>query len=80
MTSFLFLDNNGKKIKKNLSKVLNTFENVKENGACSIFHIISKYVVFQRFQKALLWSIGLSKTLKISYLLITGSPKERVLS
>ena len=34
MTSFLFLDNiEKKKIKKNLSKVLNTFKNIMENGA-----------------------------------------------
>ena len=38
---FLFLDNI-EKIKKNLRKVLNTFENIIENGAlaCSIFHYI----------------------------------------
>ena len=46
MTSFSFLDKIEKKIKKNLSKVLNTFENIMENGAfapkskCSIFHNI----------------------------------------
>ena len=40
-----------KKIKKKLSEVLNTFENIKENGAfalCSIFHNIFKYIVFLR--------------------------------
>ena len=30
---FLFLDNIGKKFKENLKKVLNTFENIMENGA-----------------------------------------------
>ena len=61
----LFLDNI-EKIKKILSKVLNTFENIMENGAFAgflqkskrcIFYTF-KYVVFQRRQKALLWSKG----------------------
>ena len=62
MTSFLFLDI--EKFKKNLNKVLNTVENIVENGAfahwskCSIFHNIFKYMIFQRRQKALLWSKG----------------------
>ena len=33
LTSFLFLDNNGKKFKNILSKVLNTFDNIMDNGA-----------------------------------------------
>ena len=33
MTSFLFLDNIEKKLMKSLRKVLNTFENIMENGA-----------------------------------------------
>ena len=53
MTSFSFLDKL-KKFKKNLSKVLNNFENIMENGAfaqrskCSIFHNIFKNMIFQR--------------------------------
>ena len=70
MTSFLFLDTIEKKFKKKLSKVLNTFENIMEKehllwSKCSIFHNIFKYVVFQRRQKALLWSKGLSHTTTI---------------
>ena len=54
----LFLDNI-EKLKKNLSKVLNTFENIMENGAFAfeqmlLFHNIFKYMIFQRCQKALL--------------------------
>ena len=55
---FLFLDNI-EKIKKNLSSVLNTFENIMENGAfapnskCFIFHNIFKHMIFQRRQRAL---------------------------
>ena len=41
-----------KNLEKNLRKVLNTIENIMENGAY--------YVVFQRHQKALLWSKGLN--------------------
>ena len=43
---------------KSISKVLNTFENIMENGAnkCSIFHNIFKYVAFRRSRKALLWN------------------------
>ena len=47
------------KCKKNLSKVLNTFENIMENGAFApndkgfIFNTIFKYTIFQRRQKAL---------------------------
>ena len=54
-----------KKCNKNLSKVLNTFENVMENGAFAPkeqmlhFPYIFKYMIFQRSQKALLWSKGL---------------------
>ena len=54
---------------KNLSAVLNTFENIMENGVFalfqkskySIFHNIFKYMIFQRRQKALLWSKGLKQ-------------------
>ena len=65
MTSFSIFKLH-RKIKKNLSKVLNTFENIMENKAfalwskCSIFHNNFKNVVFQRRQKALLWSKGLA--------------------
>ena len=65
MTSFSILDNNEKKLKKILNKVFHAFENIMENGAfapkCLIFHNISKYIVFQRRQKALLyiWNKGL---------------------
>ena len=45
--------------------VLNTFENIMENGA--IFHNIFKYIVFQRRQKALLWSKGLKSNSGIWY-------------
>ena len=44
---------------------MNTFENIMENGAfapkeqSSIFHHSFKYMIFQRHQKALLWSKGL---------------------
>ena len=57
MTSFLFSDKIEKKNKKNLCKVLNTFENIIESGAFApleqssvfynIFHIFFKYIVFQ---------------------------------
>ena len=56
-----------KKIKQNLSEVLNTFENIMENEAllkkskCSIFHNIFKYMIFQRHQKALLWGKELNR-------------------
>ena len=56
-----------KKFKKNLSKVLNTFENIMENGAFApIFHNIFKYMIFERLQKALLWSKGLKWHLKLA--------------
>ena len=55
-------------MKKKLSIVLNTFENIMEKGAfaprCSIFHIF-KFVVFQRRQKALSWSKGFKLILLI---------------
>ena len=46
---------------KGLSTILNTLENIIETGAfdwnkCSIFHNIFNYMIFQRRQKALLWS------------------------
>ena len=54
MTTFLFIDNS-EKIQEKLSKVLNTFENIIENGAIapkeskySISHNIFKSVIFQR--------------------------------
>ena len=46
---FNFLDNIDK-----LTKKLSSFE-------CSIFHTIFKYLIFQRRQKALLWSKGLTE-------------------
>ena len=51
MTSFSIFRQHWNKIKKNLSKVLNTFENIMENRAfaplskCSIFHNIFKYSI-----------------------------------
>ena len=58
--TFLFLDN----IEKNQDKckALNTIENIMENEAFAPkeqmfhFHNIFKNVVFQRCQRALLWS------------------------
>ena len=50
MTSFSILDKIEKN-KKKINSVLNTFENILENGAlapkdkCSIFHNIFKYVI-----------------------------------
>ena len=47
---------------KNLSYVLNTFENIMEKGAFALleqmlhFHYIFKYMIFQGRQKGLLWS------------------------
>ena len=45
-----------KKFKKNLSKVLNTFEKIMDNGVLLMLHFpyIFKYMIFQRRQKALL--------------------------
>ena len=77
---FLFLDNIEKKIDKILSKVLNTFENNMEmehllqKSKCSIFHNIFKYMIFQRCQKALLWSKGLNMQ-HIKWLMFHGSSK-----
>ena len=57
----LFLDNIEKKNKKNfknfkiLLKILWKIENMLIS---SIFHNIFKYMIFQRHQKALLWSEG----------------------
>ena len=51
---FLFLDNSEKINKKILSKALNTFGNIMENGAfaplskCPIFHNVFRYVVLWR--------------------------------
>ena len=56
-----------KKINKNLSEVLNTFENM-ENGAFAPkeqmlhFHNTFKDMIFQRCQKALLWGKGLIRS------------------
>ena len=58
---------------KNVSKLLNTFENIIENGAFAPmeqmldFHDIFKYIVFQRCQKALLWNKGLINQLEIIF-------------
>ena len=59
-----------KVIRKKISKVLNTFENIMENEAfaqrskCSIIHNIKKNnMIFQRSQKALLLSKGLKQGL-----------------
>ena len=63
--NFLFLDNI-EKINKSLSKVLNTFEDIMENGAFApmelmlLFHNIFKFLIFQTHQKALVWSKGLN--------------------
>ena len=52
------------KFKKNLRKVLNTFEHIMEmehllqKSKCSIFHNNFKCMIFQMPQKALLWSRG----------------------
>ena len=54
MASFSTLKN----FKKNLTKVLNTFENIMENGAFA--YNTFKYMIFQRRQKVLLWSKGLN--------------------
>ena len=35
-------------------------EHLLQNSKCSIFRNISKYIVFQRHQKVLLWSKGLN--------------------
>ena len=35
-------------------------EQLLQKSKCSIFHNIFKYMIFQRRQKALLWSKGLS--------------------
>ena len=56
MTSFTIFRQHRKKIKKNLSEVLNTFENIIKKWS-----ICSKYMIFQRRQKALVWSKGLRK-------------------
>ena len=80
MTSFLFLDKI-EKIQKKFQLSLEYFEYIMENGAfapkskCSIFHNIFKYVIFQRRQKALLWSKGLRHLLNtdtdLTYTLIS---------
>ena len=47
---------------KDLSKVLNTFENIMENAPkrskCAIFHNFFKNMTFQRGQKAILGRKG----------------------
>ena len=51
-----------KKINTNLNEVLNTFDNIMENGAFApIFHNIFKNMIFQRRQKALLRGKGLKR-------------------
>ena len=66
--------NNIKKIKKNLSKVLNTIkilwkmEHLLRMSKCSIFHNIFKYMIFQRRPEALLMSKGSNEFLRYYYL------------
>ena len=36
-------------------------EHLLQESKCSIFHNIIKYMIFQRHQKALMWSKGLSR-------------------
>ena len=38
-------------------------EHLLQMSKCSIFHNIFKYMIFQRRQKALLWSKGLNRKL-----------------
>ena len=57
MASFSIFKATLKNFKEKLTKVLNTFENIMENGAFA--YNIFKYMIFQRRQKALLWSEGL---------------------
>ena len=48
-----------------MEPLLFSFENIMDNGAfapkskCSILHNIFKYMIFQRRQKAFMWSKGL---------------------
>ena len=42
-----------------LLKILRKMEHLLQKSKCSIFHYIFKYMIFQRRQKALLWSKGL---------------------
>ena len=53
-----------KKFKKKINHVLNTFENIMENGAFApkLFHNIFKCMIFQRHHKVALWSNGLANT------------------
>ena len=72
MPSFSIFRQHFKIFKKNLSKVLNTFETL-ENGAFAPkeqmrhFPYFIKYMIFQRCQKALSWGKGL----KWTYMTIT---------
>ena len=43
-----------------------------ENGKCSIFHSIFKYMIFQRRQKALVWVEGLSHINLPTFISMTG--------
>ena len=43
-------------------------EHLLQWSKCSIFHYISKYIVFQRRQKALLWSKGVIKGYTLFFL------------
>ena len=73
MTSLSIFKFYKKKFKENFFKLLNTFENIMENGAfapkeqCSIYHNIFKYMIIQRRQKALLWSEGLNVFFTFKY-------------
>ena len=66
MTSFSIFRQLGKNSRKNIYIVLNTFENIMENGAFAPkeqmlhFDNIFKIMTFQRRQKALLWNKGLN--------------------
>ena len=41
-------------------------EHLLQKSKCSMFHNIFKYVIFQRCQKALLWSKGITLCLPVS--------------
>ena len=48
-------------------------EHLFQKSTCSIFHTIFKYMIFQRRQKALLWSKGLyTKTLQTADIFDSG--------
>ena len=75
MTSFsIFRQLN--KFKKNLNKVLNTFENIMENGAFApneqMLHF-PLYFQIHDISKALLWSKGLSYCNRLNKLKVENS-------